>query len=184
MWQIKQIRTVAEEDLGVLQAIWEWREKFARTSDRPPFKVLGEKTIVVLSQERPRTLAELRDIPGLSTRQISWFGKELLEAVRRGERMPPPQRPAPVRKAEPVLTKAGKKRYEALRQWRTETAAARGVDPDIVFSNETLLQIAACRPLTLDELREIPAVGAWKAQTYGTELFRLVGNGQADSPAS
>ena len=184
VWQMKQIRTVAEKDLGVLQAIWEWREKFSRQANRPPFKVLGEKTLVVLSQERPCSMALLRDIPGLSSRQISWFGKELLEAVRRGERMPAPQRPTPVRKTEPVLTRAGKKRYEALRQWRTETAAARGVDPDIVFSNETLLQIAACRPLTLDALRKIPAVGGWKAQTYGGELFPLLGNGEADSPAS
>jgi len=184
VWQIKQIRTVAEKDLGVLQAIWEWREKFSRKSDRPPFKVLGEKTMIVLSQKRPRSLAMLRDIPGLSSRQISWFGKELLEAVRRGERLPVPQRPGPVRKMDSFLTRAGKKRYEALRQWRTETAVARGVDPDIVFSNETLLQIAACQPLSLDELEEIPAVGAWKAQTYGSALFRLLGNGHANTPAS
>ena len=183
-WQIKQIRTVAEKDLGVLQAVWEWREKFSRQSDRPPFKVLGENTMKVLSQKRPRSMALLREIPGLSARQISWFGKELLEAVRRGERLPSPQRPAPVRRDEPALTKAGKKRYEVLRQWRTETAAARGVDPDIVFSNETLLQIAACRPLNVDALQEIPAVGAWKAQTYGSALFRLLENGRANSPAS
>lgn len=180
-WQVKQIRTVAEKDLGVLQAIWEWRENFSRKADRPPFKVLGENSMLVLSQKRPRSRALLGDIPGLSARQVSWFGKELLEAVRRGERMPVPQRPAPIRRTEPVLTRAGKKRFEALRQWRTETAAARGVDADIVFSNETLLQIAASRPLTLVELEGIPSVGAWKARTYGAALFRLLGNVQGNS---
>ena len=180
-WQVKQIRTVAEKDLGVLQAIWEWRERFSRKADRPPFKVLGENTMIVLSQRRPRSMARLGDIPGLSARQVSWFGKALLEAVRRGERQPVPQRPEPVRKMDSLLTKAGKKRYETLRQWRTKTAAARGVDPDIVFSNETLVQIAASRPLTIDELEGIPSVGAWKAQTYGSALFSLLGKGQANS---
>ncbi len=182
LWQLKQIRTADENDLGVLQAIWEWREKFARQADRPPFKVLSENTMIVLSQKRPRSVGSLRDIPGLSGRQVSWFGKELLEAVRRGERLPVPQRPEPVRKMDSVLTRAGKKRYEALRQWRTETAAARGVDPDIVFSNETLLQIAVSRPLTLEELAGIPSVGAWKAQMYGSALFSLLSQGQTKSP--
>ena len=180
VWHMKQIRSVEEKDLGVLQAVWEWREKFAEQADRPPFKVLGESPLVLLSQKRPRTLSSLRDIHGLNSRHISWFGKELLAAVKRGEQLPAPQRPAPIRKAEAVLTRAGKRRYEALRQWRTKTAEARGVDPDIVFSNETLLQIAVNRPTTLAELEKIPAVGRWKAENYGDSLFSLVGHGHAN----
>lgn len=180
VWHMKQIRTVDERDLGVLQAVWEWREKFAEQADRPPFKVLGESSLIHLSQKRPHSLASLRDIPGLNSRHVSWFGKELLAAVRRGERLPAPQRPTPIRKAETVLTGAGKRRYEALRQWRTKTAKARGVDPDIVFSNETLLQIAAGRPATVTELEKIPAVGQWKAKAYGDSLFRLLGRDHGD----
>ena len=175
VWQLKQIRTVAEKDMGVLQAIYEWRERYSSQADRPPFKVLGENSMIHLSQKRPHSLASLRDIPGLSTRQVSWFGKELLATVRRGERLPIPQRPTPVRKAEPHLTRAAKKRFESLRHWRTEAARARGVDPDIVFSNETLLQIAACRPTSLAELEEIPSVGRWKAENYGDTVFQLLG---------
>ncbi len=180
VWHMKQIRSVDERDLGVLQAVWEWREKFAEQADRPPFKVLGESSLILLSQKRPRTLSSLKDIHGLNSRHISWFGKELLDAVKRGEQLPAPQRPTPIRKAEAVLTGAGKRRYEALRQWRTKTAKARGVDPDIVFSNETLLQIAANRPTTLAELEKIPAVGRWKAKTYGDSLFRLLGRDHGD----
>ena len=177
-WQMKQIRAVEERDLGVLQAVWEWRESFAQQADRPPFKVLGENALVSLSQMRPRTLASLRALPGLSERQVGWFGKELLAAVRKGEQQPAPQRPAPDRRPDPPLTAAAKKRYEVLRQWRTRTAAARGVDPDIVFSNETLQQISASRPATMAELERIPSVGKWKAQTYGANVFSLLSNGR------
>ncbi len=180
VWQIKQIRSVDEKDLGVLQAIWEWREAFARQADRPPFKVLGENSLIQLSQKRPHSLDLLREIPGLGGRQISWFGKELLAAVQRGERLPAPQRPAPARKTEPLLTRSAKKRFESLRQWRTKTAESRGVDPDIVFSNDTLLQIAASRPKSLAELEKIPSVGQWKAQTYGDSLFSLLGHGNTN----
>ena len=175
-WQMKQTRSVAEEDLGVLQTIWDWRERFSKRADRPPFKVVGESILVALAQKRPRTIAALRKVPGLSARQIDWFGGELLEAVRRGARRPTPQRPAAVKRAEPSLTAAGRNCYEALRRWRTETAAARGVDPDIVFSNETLLQISARQPISVAALEEVPMVGPWKAQTYGAAVLELLRN--------
>jgi ATP-dependent DNA helicase RecQ len=77
---------------------------------------------------------------------------------------------------EPFLTAAGKNCFEHLRQWRTETANARGVDPDIVFSNDTLMQIAASRPTSVAALQEIQAVGCWKAQAYGPALLKLLRN--------
>lgn len=175
VWQIKKIRSVDKKDLGVLQAIWEWREEFSRQADRPPFKVLGENSMIILSQRRPHSLDLLREIPGLGARQVTWFGKDLLAAVQRGERLPTPQRPAPARKTELLLTRSAKKRFESLRHWRTKTAESRGVDPDIVFSNETLLHIAASRPTSLAELEKVPSVGRWKAQNYGSSILSLLG---------
>ncbi len=176
VWNMKQIRSVAPEDMGALQALWDWREIYSKQANRPPFKVLGEDSLVALAQKRPQTLNSLREIPGLSLRQVERFGKELLGAVRRGSEQPAPKRPSPARKVEALLTAAGKKRFEHLRQWRTGTANARGVDPDIVFSNDTLMQIASSRPTSVAALQEIQAVGCWKAQTYGPALLKLLGN--------
>ena len=163
---------MAEEDLNILHSIWEWREKFSERTDRPPFKVAGENTLVALAQEQPRSKAALRKIAGLSARQIEWFGGELLEAISYGAQRPAPKRPAAAKRSEPSLTASGRNRYEKLRRWRTDTAVARGVDPDIVFNNETLLQITARQPMSVAALEKIPAVGPWKAQTYGPALLR------------
>ena len=173
-WQMKQIRSVDVRDLNILETLWDWREQFAKRTERPPFKVLGENALVALARDRPRTMAALQKIPGLSARQIEWFGKELLEEVRLGMKRPAPQRPVSARRAEHSPTAAGRRSYEALRRWRTETAAARGVDPDIVFNNETLLQICARQPTSLAGLEEIPSIGPWKAQTYGPALLELL----------
>jgi ribonuclease D len=64
-------------------------------------------------------------------------------------------------------------RFDALRHWRSNTAATRGVAPEIILTNDVLLEIAKRRPGTLEELREIEAIGPWKAKTYGSELLRL-----------
>lgn len=173
-WQLKQIRSVDEENLNVLETIWDWRERLSQRTERPPFKVLGENTLVALAQHRPRTVEELRKIPGLSARQVERFGRELLEAVRQGDRRPVPRRPAAARRSDLTLSAEGRRRFDALRRWRTETAAARGVDPDIVFSNETLLQISAGKPDTVAALAEFPAIGRWKAQTYGPAVLKML----------
>ena len=173
-WQLKQIRSVDEENLNVLETIWDWRERLSQRTERPPFKVLGENTLVALAQHRPRSVEELRKIPGLSARQVERFGRELLEAVRQGERRPVPRRPAAARRSDLTLSAEGRRRFDALRRGRTETAAARGVDPDIVFSNETLLQISAGKPDTVAALAEFPAIGRWKAQTYGPAVLKML----------
>ena len=174
VWQMKQIRSVDENDLGVLQAVWDWRESASKQLDRPPFKVLGESVLVALAQRRPQTLASLEEIPQLGAWQIERFGGELLAAVQKGKHQDSPQRPAPARKSDTLRTAAGRRQFDQLRRWRTETASARGVDPDIVFSNDTLLRIAACQPATVEDLLEIPTVSPWKAQAYGQALLRVL----------
>ncbi len=173
-WQMKQIRSVDERNLNVLETIWGWRERHSQRTDRPPFKVLGESTLVALAQDRPHSVDALRKIPGLSGRQVDRFGRELIEAVRQGEGRPVPQRPAAARRSDSTLSAAARRRFDALRRWRTETAATRGVDPDIVFSNETLLQISAGRPDSVAALAEFPAIGQWKARTYGPAVLRML----------
>ena len=36
-WQLKQIRSVDEENLNVLETIWDWRERLSQRTERPPF---------------------------------------------------------------------------------------------------------------------------------------------------
>ena len=179
-WQMKQIRSVDEENLNVLETIWDWRERHSQRTERPPFKVLGESTLVALAQDRPQSIDALRKITGLSGRQVDRFGRELLEAVRQGGRRPVPRRPAAAKRSDSTLSAEGRRRFDALRRWRTETAAARGVDPDIVFSNETLVQISVGRPDSVAALAAIPAIGRWKAQTYGPAVLKMLkGRGKA-----
>jgi ATP-dependent DNA helicase RecQ len=62
----------------------------------------------------------------------------------------------------------------ALRAWRSETARKRGVPAYVVFHDATLDGIAASRPATLSELRNISGVGDKKLEHYGDELIALV----------
>lgn len=172
-WRMKQTRELEREDLGLLEELWSWREITAERMDRPPFKVLADTVLGEVAQRKPTTLAELSDIRGFSDRQVSRLGREVLEAVRLGQDRPIPPLPEPTVRPEQLLSNSERARYDALRQWRTGVANERGVDPDIVFNNDTLLKIAASQPKSLEALQEIGAIGPWKAKTYGAAVLAI-----------
>jgi ATP-dependent DNA helicase RecQ len=62
----------------------------------------------------------------------------------------------------------------ALRAWRSEIARKRGVPAYVVLHDSTIDGIAASRPTTLNELRNIPGIGDKKLEHYGDELIALV----------
>src|SRR3978361_1445483 len=62
----------------------------------------------------------------------------------------------------------------ALRAWRSDVARQRGVPAYVVLHDSTIDGIAASRPTTPGELRDIPGIGDKKLEHYGGELIALV----------
>ncbi len=66
--------------------------------------------------------------------------------------------------------------FEALRAERLRLARAEGIAPFIVASDRTLRDIARLRPRTLDELRLAHGIGPHKAERYGADWLRIIGD--------
>ncbi len=64
--------------------------------------------------------------------------------------------------------------FENLRHWRREAASEQGVPPYVIFHDATLRAIARLRPVTADELAEVPGIGARKLEDYGDEVLAVV----------
>ena len=62
-------------------------------------------------------------------------------------------------------------RFDALRAWRKERAAERGIDPEMVVSNAALRALARSSPHSPDEVAEVADLGPWKARAYAADLF-------------
>ncbi len=80
--KLKGARELDAEGRRVLRALYLAREDRARAADRPPFKVLGEQTMLDLARRRPRTEEALRAIPGVTPSVLRRMGDAILEAVR------------------------------------------------------------------------------------------------------
>jgi ATP-dependent DNA helicase RecQ len=72
------------------------------------------------------------------------------------------------------LSEGDGKLFQALRAWRTAQAKAKQVPPYVIFSDRSLLEIAALRPTSPAALRACHGVGETKAATYGTQVLRIV----------
>jgi len=173
IWQMKEARSVPHAQMGLLEALWQWREQEAQNQDRPPFKIVNNQALVDLAQKQPQSLNQLHEVRALSASEIQRYGNAILNTIREGKSRPLPALPEAAPRFEQWLDKAILDRFDSLRQWRSHTAANRGVAPEIVLTNEVLLEIAKRRPSTMEELREIEAIGPWKAKTYGPDLLRL-----------
>jgi ATP-dependent DNA helicase RecQ len=64
--------------------------------------------------------------------------------------------------------------WQALRQWRLETARSEEVPPYVIFHDATLAAIVETRPRTLDELASISGVGEHKLARYGEAVIHAL----------
>ncbi|MGF1465902.1 MAG: RecQ family ATP-dependent DNA helicase [Sandaracinaceae bacterium] len=85
---------------------------------------------------------------------------------RRRSRRPPPAREPPPG-MDPAL-------FEELRAERLRLAQEQGVPAYVVCHDRTLMEIAARRPATADELGQVPGMGPARIASYGEPLLRVV----------
>jgi ribonuclease D len=168
-WRVKGIHDLGERERAVLWELYLWRDQTAARRNRPPFRIMSDRTLVRLAHLRPSALRDLATVRGLSPPVIRRYGQALLAAIARGSGGPAPQPPphhAPSKKAT--------KRYEALRTWRRQVAAERQVDDDVILSNAALWALAKRNPATMRDLEGINGLGPHKRRTFGRDILRVL----------
>jgi ribonuclease D len=79
--RLKGSRELDPAGRQVLAALWVAREEQARASDRPPFKVIAEPTLVEIARRRPRGAPELERLPGVTPSVMRRMGEAILAAI-------------------------------------------------------------------------------------------------------
>ena len=147
------MRDLDDVGRGVLRELYLFRDQRAQAENRPPFKSPHQQGPV--GPERaaaPQHQGSLRQVKGISR----LAGSKAMDAgcwppsargwnspgLGRAAPDPQPRRPQPDGRP----SAACQARFEALRSWRNATAEARGVEPDIVLTNQILWAVAQRNP--------------------------------------
>lgn len=176
-WRLSGVRQLDDVGRGVLRELYLFRERQAQAENRPTFRVISNKALVALSEQRPQNWRGLHQIKGVSYRMAKRYGQEMLASIRAGAQNPIPWRERPRadnggRNGRPSA--GDQARFEALRAWRNATAEARGVEPDIVLANHLLWAIAQRNPRSKQDLSGDGLLARWQVEEFGDDLLAIM----------
>jgi ribonuclease D len=183
-WRMSGVHGLDDVGRGVLRQLCVFRDQRARAENRPLFKVVSNQALLALSERRPQRLKDLQRVRGISRRMVNRYGRGLLAAIRRGasrplswaERVRPSNDSSGVTNGRPSA--ACHARFEALRAWRNARAKARGVEPDLVLTNQTLWAVAQRNPRNHADLADNGLLARWQVDEFGDDLLKVVRRGR------
>jgi ribonuclease D len=183
--KIKGARKLDPTQLSVLRELYLLRDKRAREIDRPPFKVLGNRTLFEIAGNVPDSPETLRRIKGVTDLILRRMGRELMGAVERGARKahgPVPKSTAGNGRRR--MDRRTERRVSQLKRWRTKLAAELEMDPGVLCPNSALEAIAWRNPSALEDLLEVTELKGWFAREFGPEVVEAVMATPPEDPPS
>lgn len=178
---VKGADDLTDRELERLREALEWRDEIARRRDRAPFRVAGDRALLDVAVERPRSEEELRRLGGISKRILRERGEDLLRRLDAADERPESElRPHP-----PIPRGPGRPppeveaRFRRLKSARNQRAAELEIDRGTLLPNATLEEIARAEPGSREALAEVPGVKEWQVEAAGDLLLTVLSNEEA-----
>ena len=171
--RIKGARSMDPRNLSILRELFLMRDPRARELDRPPFKVIGNRTLMEIAQAAPTKRADLAAIKGITELLLRRMGRELMTAIRTGRKTEHGPLPKPPSSGRRRMDRHAERRLVALKKWRTALAKDIALDPGVLCPNAALEAIASHAPTNTAELGEIPELKGWFVRDFGSQVLAV-----------
>lgn len=153
--------------LGALRALAAWRERESLRVNRPPSRLMHDRTLLEICRRPPQTIEALRDVRGLAGGVVQRYGEEILDEVARGALEPPslPPRPDQV----PRIGQAWPAVLGGIVQTRAREAriAARFIATRSDLEDVIAWWLTGDR----DQEPELPLLGGWRRGVAGDDIL-------------
>ena len=170
---LKGAKRLPPRALAALRELHAWRERRAEEKDTPPFKILGNESLMRLAELRPKDAEGLRAVAGVLPRLQRQAG-ELLAAVRRAEDLPEAELPRVARPPRPAVPDEVLLRVERLKAWRARKAAELLVEASVVLPQRLIDRLAEAAPADGAALAAVEGLRRWRADAFGADLLAAV----------
>ncbi|MFL6247942.1 MAG: ribonuclease D [Thermoanaerobaculia bacterium] len=166
--KLKNISGLDRRSLAILRDLHHWRDALARKADRPPFKIIGNDSIVEIAKAKPATVRELSQTPAVARYHADRYGRDIVSIVKHGMEIPEAELPE---KNEPkpwIRDKALEARVERLKRVRDRFAKELKIDPSVLGARHILASIATTGTLDVPNMRE------WQKRVMGEALLAAI----------
>ena len=160
--------------LAVLEELLQLRKKIAQKQDKPLFRIIGNKSLLMLAESRPQSINKILKTEALGAKQTDRYGKSIIAAVQKALRIPTRDLPKYPRKSAPRVPAIVAKRVKELRSWRDRTAKDLKMDPAIICTKALISALAVQRPLTRRSLSKIKDLKSWQASEFGSDIIHIL----------
>ncbi len=182
--RIKGARKLAPEHLSVLGKLFLMRDARAREVDRPPFKVLGNRTLLELATAMPTKTSQLSRIKGITDLLIRRMGQDILAAIAAGRETPLPPIPKSTGETRRRVDRATERSVTTLKAWRAKRAIDLALDPGVLCPNASLEAIAFKNPKSGADLVDVPELKGWFVREFGDEVSDVIQKPTQPEPTS
>jgi ribonuclease D len=180
--RIKGARELDAEALSILRELYWMRDRRARQVDRPPFKILGNRTLFEVAQQKPGSEAELGRIKGMTDLMLRRLARDVLGAVERGMKRKHGPIPKGNGSGRRRMDRPAERRLAALKRWRAERARELALDPGVLCPNTALESMAVHDPARLEELRDVAGLKGWFVREFGREIVKALAGAADETP--
>jgi ribonuclease D len=160
--------------LAVLEELLQLRRKIARQQDRPLFRIIGNKSILMLAEARPLSRRKLPETGALGSKQVDRYGKDVIAAVKKALHRPAKDLPKYPRKTSPMVPAIVAKRVKELRNWRDLLAKKLQIDPAIICTRAQISALAVQRPQNVDSLTKNNDLKTWQIAEFGKDIVDIL----------
>ena len=172
--RIKGARHLQPTALNILRELYLLRDERAREVDRPPFKVLGNRTLLEIAERAPTKLSNLAKIKGITELLQRRLGRDLLNAVSIGSK----KEHGPIPKlngnnSRRRIDRHAERRLVVLKKWRRQLAVELSMDPGVLCPNSALEAIACSDPKVTDDLAATPGLKGWFRREFGAAVVEV-----------
>lgn len=163
--------SLRQRQLGALRGVAAWREREAISSNRPPSRLVPDRTMLELARRPPQTMEALRDVRGLTDGTARRYGAAILDALKQGIEDPPEVEVSPGPLSPQAQAWAGVLGGLVQAHCREAEIASRFVasraDVEVVarwwFEGDH------------DEVPPVPVMHGWRRELAGDSLLRWLG---------
>ncbi|MDO9085574.1 MAG: HRDC domain-containing protein [Anaerolineaceae bacterium] len=169
-WRIIKGNILTSQQENVLIELFFLRESLAEQSNRPPFKVFGNQTILELAKKMPKNESQLENIVGLSPKLIQKYGEKIIKTILIGS-----TKGTNIKKEKNRPDARFLQKYDALKQWRKRKAIELDVESDIILPKEHMEQLAHLKRSEILDVQKIMDNIPYRFERFGQEILSVLG---------
>ena len=164
--RLKNLGALDRRSLAIVRDLHAWRDTLARDADKPPFKIIGNDTIIEIARQKPETREDLAKMKGVSRYHSDRFGREIVRIVRAALELDEASLPD---KNEPkawIRDRVLDARVNRMKTARDRIAKELKIDPAILAPRHVLTAVA-----TSGSLDDAGAMREWQKRILGDALL-------------